>query len=829
MKRLSLLGVIAFMTMFPSSAEAQDTPVSQMEKLDRGVVVVPGQSGGNFISWRLLGTDDDLTTFTVLRNGTTVVARNIGNKTNAEDKSGGTGSSYQVVTLYNGIAVDTTEAVSPWGNIYKSIPLDRPAKGANGGTYTPNDCSVGDVDGDGQYEIILKWDPSNAQDNSHSNGPTDNVILDCYKLDGTKLWRIDLGPNIRAGAHYTQFLVWDFDGNGKAELICKTAPGSTDATGKYVSEAADNTTIKGLPNDVKLANSGGHILKGGELLTVFNGEGKAVHTIWYNPNRAGGLNAIANMPSSSYWGDNYGNRSERYLATVAYLDGPNKNASAVMVRGYYTRAYLWAVNFDGSKLSQKWLHASETTSKYYVYDENNNKTSHNGLTPTRGSGSKTAHGNGNHNLTCGDVDGDGCDEIIWGACGIDHDGKLMYSTGYGHGDAMHLSDLDPTRPGMEVFTVHESSPYGCDVHDAATGQILYSATASGDTGRGLAADIDGTSEGFEFWDSGDRNPRSAVTGKTVANVNPSTNFRVYWDGDLQDELFDGSYKNNISTPKIQKYDVDSKSISTIANLTDESAQSCNTTKATPCLSADIFGDWREEVILWSNTNPSNILIYTTNHTSNFRLPTLMHDHTYRLAVAWQNVAYNQPPHLGFYLPHAFKTRFTPAGEGGWEQTVNINDSIKPFVLKWANCGNPSLAKSIAPDGTEVTGNAVSGFKFSKDMFVNKKLTIEGAPKMVGDYLFIFKSGANIIDSSIMEDTLVIHCVDPTGIEEISTSSTEDVHMSVYTVGGIKVCSGTVTLNDNEQIANIISRLKPGIYVIRYKSDSREWSTKISKR
>ncbi len=834
MKKTLLLGAVALLASATASVSAQNTPVSQMEKLDRGLVAVPAKSGkGYFVSWRLLGTDDVNTTFTLLRNsatGTTAVKKDISEKTSHVDAYGNAASTYQVVTLYKGEPVDTTKAVSPWANIYKSIPLDRPAKGANGGTYSPNDCSVGDVDGDGQYEIILKWDPSNAQDNSHSNGPTDNVILDCYELDGTKLWRIDLGPNIRAGAHYTQFLVWDFDGDGKAELICKTAPGSKDGDGKYVTEAADNTTIKGLNNTTKLANSGGHILKGAELLTVFNGEGKAVHTIWYNPNRAGGLNAASTMPSSDYWGDNYGNRSERYLATVAYLQGADKNPSAVMVRGYYTRAFLWAVDYEGGKLKQRWLHHSETTSQYCVYDADNNRKAYAGKKPTRGSGSRTAYGNGNHNMACADVDGDGCDEIIWGACAIDHDGMLMYSTGYGNGDAMHVSDLDPTRPGLEVFTVHESSPYGCDVHDAATGEILFSATADGDTGRGLSADIDASSEGFEFWHSGDRNPRSAVTGKTVNNSNPSVNFRMYWDGDLQDEILDGNSLKKWSGTGLSGSLVNGKDFYDYA-----SSSTCNSTKKTPNLLADILGDWREELILWDGSNSAALNIFTTNEPTDFLLPTLMHDHTYRLAVAWQNGAYNQPPHLGYYLPYAFKTELVMVGESDWEQTVNVNDSIAEIVIKNKNATSaPDVVKVIMPDGTtyedyQATTSSTftaMGLKRSKSS-TKKSLTITGAPKEIGTYTIIVESGPNSVDKTKVQDTIIIKSVDPTAIEEI-VPTTETALMSVYTVDGIRVCSKSVRLVNGLADDNALNGVKQGVYIVRFKTADREWSTKITK-
>lgn len=326
-----------------------DTPTSMMEKLDRGLVVInTAVSGKYFVSWRYLGTDDTGTSFTLLKDGEPYKS-NILNATSLSVVGTAT-TQWQVVTLHNGVAVDTTAAVTPWGSVYKSIKLDRPASGS-GYAYTPNDCSVGDVDGDGQYELFVKWDPTNSKDNSQS-GITGNVYIDCYKLDGTKLWRVDLGENIRAGAHYTQFLVYDFDRNGKAEMICKTAPGSIDGAGNYVNQAASDATIKSQDNTKVYRDSYGRIMSGPEYLTVFNGlTGAAIHTIYYNPNRAGTFNQIGAYPDKSFWGDSYANRSERYNATVAYLDGADANPSAVMCRGYYTRSYVWAVDFDGKQLS----------------------------------------------------------------------------------------------------------------------------------------------------------------------------------------------------------------------------------------------------------------------------------------------------------------------------------------------------------------------------------------------------------------------------------------------------------------------------------------------
>ena len=677
-------------------ASAQVTPVSQMEKLDRGLVAVATSTSSNFVSWRLLGTDDKaVTTFDLLRDGQTIASDL--KTTNYTDRSGSAGSKYQVVTKVNGQATETAPEVSAWSKKFLTLKLDRPESGTNkvgfDYSYTPNDMSVGDVDGDGQYELFVKWDPSNSQDNGHATEGeyTGNVLIDCYKLDGTRLWRIDLGQNIRAGAHYTQYMVYDFDKDGRAELMCKTATGSKDALGNYVNQSATDAAIKSHPNTEDGRNSSGHVLKGPEYLTVFDGlTGRAIHTTWYLPGRAGTgnklpsgsasteggseLGKVSVYPEKSFWGDNYGNRSERFLAAVAYVNGPDKPACGIFCRGYYTRAYVWAVSFDGTRLHTEWLHCSPTRTQWLVYNQTGTTSVkidvdgetliRNGIksapAPTgKTSGSSTMYGNGNHNLSVADVDGDGRDEILWGSAALDDDGTLLYATGHGHGDAIHVGRMIPGREGYQVFQVHEESPYGWDLHDAATGEVLYSSTGEKDNGRGMAADLTGK-DGWEYWSSNQRTPHAAATGQATSIKNCSVNFRIYWDGTLADQLFDGSYGSGKASPKIEAWN-GSSFTNLIANFNTAEynyGQTCNTTKATPCLQADILGDWREELILWNLNDPSEVMIYTTTIATDYAVPTLMHDHVYRMGICWQNTAYNQPPHLGYYLPDYIDGKLT---------------------------------------------------------------------------------------------------------------------------------------------------------------------------
>ena len=595
-------------------------PQRQIEKLDRGLVAVD-LGGSVFLSWRLLGTDPTDISFNLYKNGAAAPvnpAPLTAAYTNFTDPTGVNTDTYSVAVLVNNVEIYRSEPATVWDDQYLSIPVEKPTTGhLPDGTpynnYTIYDGSTADLDGDGQYEIIFLWGPSNMRDNSN-DGVTGNVFIDAYKLDGTKLWGsgkyIDLGSNIRAGAHYSPFLVYDFDGDGKAEIIIKTSDRTVDTQGQMIG------------NDIVHANSAGHIITGPEYLTVFDGAtGKELASVPYIPERGNVMD----------WGDGQGNRSERYLAAVAYLDGVRP--SAVMARGYYTRTTLCAWDWDGTNLTQRWLFDTDTPG-YEIYK-----------------------GQGNHNMSVADVDMDGRDEIIYGSLTINSDGTPRYTTGLGHGDAMHVGKLDPSRPGVQMFGVHESPfPYGAGMRDLNTGDMIWGVVASNDIGRGLSADIDSLHVGNESWSSGGLGTHTA-TGTRVANSIGSVNMAIYWDGDTGRELFDG--QNN---PSVTKIGVSGPLTNrTYANnnlFTFTGASTNGGTKANPCLQADILGDWREEVILRAN-NDTELRIYTTvmptKHDGGLGaipetgIPTLMHDNVYRLAIAWQNGGYNQPPHAGVFI------------------------------------------------------------------------------------------------------------------------------------------------------------------------------------
>ncbi len=566
----------------------------QPERLDRGVVAVSRGDGRVLVSWRLLGSDAGGVGFEV-RGVNQDGSRE---RLNEEPVRGATClvveggfEGYEVGVVDSGQVANLTAATKTGQDGYLSIPL-RTLPG-----HTPNDASVGDLDGDGRYEVVLKQE-MRPRDNSQ-RGETGQTKLEAYTLDGRMLWRIDLGPNIREGAHYTPFLVYDLDGDGKAEVACRTADGTVDGQGRVIGEeGADHR------------NGAGYVLKGPEFLTVFEGAtGRELASVDYVPARG----------EVTAWGDDYGNRADRFLACVAYLDGVRP--SLVMCRGYYTRTVLAAWDWRDGKLASRWVFDSEDG------------------TP----GNEKYSGQGNHGLAVADVDGDGKDEVVYGACCIDDNGKGLYSTGLGHGDALHVSDMDPLRPGLEVFAIHERPRHsnGINLREASTGEVLWG-KPSPDVGRGLAMDIDPRWPGAECWASG-RGLEGLYNcrGERVSGAKPrSCNMGAWWDGDLLRELVDGT--------SISKWDWEGERTVPLLSVREAGCASNNGTKANPCLVADILGDWREEV-MWRTRDGKELRIYATGIETDVRLPTLMHDRTYRLGVAWQNVGYNQPAHVGTLL------------------------------------------------------------------------------------------------------------------------------------------------------------------------------------
>ncbi len=605
MKFILKIPVVIFLFFSSGNCFAQ----RQMEYLNRGIYAVNEGNGKVFISWRLLGDEPDGIAFNLYRTtkGKTIKLNQqpLISGTNFTDETADTTTTntYNVKSIIKGKEQngDKDFELLPGSKAYLSIPLHTPAG------YSPNDVSVGDVDGDGEYEIIVHQ-TGRGRDNSQA-GFTDVPIFQCYKLNGTFLWQINLGKNIREGAHYTQFMVYDLDGDGKAEIAMKTADGTIDGKGKVIGDSSKDYRY----NKGDKARDG-KVLDGPEYFTIFDGStGAELAT----------TNYIAPRGDMGAWGgrggnggnDNSGNRVDRFLACVAYLDGIHP--SVVMCRGYYGRTVLAAWDWRNKKLTSRWVFDSKDAANPYS-------------------------GMGNHNLTVADVDGDGKDEIVYGSMCVDDNGKGLYTTGLRHGDAVHVTDMDPSHPGMEVFGIHEiennTKGSGSAMYDAATGKILWSGNQDKDVGRGMSADIDPRYPGYECW--GGSEGLISAKGEKIGVGPRSVNFRIWWDGDLLSELLDGTH--------IDKWDYKNGKLQ---NLFDAKIYNClsnNGTKATPALTADLFGDWREEVI-FRTTDSKELRIFSTPIPTGYRLYTLMHNPQYRLSIAWQNVGYNQPPYTGYFL------------------------------------------------------------------------------------------------------------------------------------------------------------------------------------
>ena len=674
MKKSILLTICLLATVCVWGQPRYDMSKLKREALNRGVIAI---RNGNqvIVSWRTLSTDKVGEPFDIYRNGQKLNKKPLtkGGTFFTDEKPLSTDVTYEIRGGGKNGAY-TLQASSPDG--YLPIAINKPADGISPDgqryTYHANDASIGDVDGDGQYEIFLKWDPSNAKDNMFA-GFTGNAYIDCYRLDGTQLWRIDLGNNIRTGAHYTQFMVYDFDGDGRAEMMVKTADGTVDGQGKVIGNATADwrygiAAIKADPEAYKQKleqqrqrqrerqrewmekeknlpegltkteihnmrrqflsaemnsdNKTGRIMDGPEYLTVFNGlTGAAMATADYVPERG----------NTGDWGDDHANRSERYLAAVAYLDGVH--ASGIFCRGYYTRTVIAAWDWDGRQLTNRW-----------TFDTNNPQWA-------------SYAGQGNHNLRVADVDGDGCDEITYGSMAVDNDGTGLYNTGFGHGDAMHLTVFDPTSDRLQVWDCHENRRDGSDFRDARTGEVIFQIKSNEDVGRCMAADIDPTNPGLEMWSSESGGIRdikgNLVTPKKLVDTSIDdgddnalrirgaripTNFGIWWDGDLLREMLDNG--------TVSKYDWTTGRMQMVQRF--HGAQFNNGSKSNPNLCADIIGDWREEV-LTRNRESSELRLYVSPIATDYRMNCLEEDIPYRLSVAAQNTAYNQPTQTGFYL------------------------------------------------------------------------------------------------------------------------------------------------------------------------------------
>ena len=697
----------------------------QMEKLDRGLIAIK-TDGGVYLSWRLFDSEDNIfgsadknVSFNVYRDGKKI--SEVATKTNYVDSTVGT--NYSVAPVINGVEGEKCNPVTVYNNSYFDIPLSKPddetiydPSGNELATYSffPADCSTGDVDGDGEYEIIVKW-TSSERDVGSPGDPaySGTVHLAAYKLDGTKLWKndIELGKNVYSSAHTVQFLVYDFDGDGKSEVMCQTSLGSKDGQGKYVSNAAQNDEeIKAITDEENSTadyRGYGRITEGKEFLTVFNGEtGVAMDTINL-PTTRGSENGVD-------YGDDFGNRSNRFVSDIAYLDG--EKPYAIYLRGYYfgrngkQRTSIAGISWDGTALSPTYRFDTQKGQEGY-YD-----------------GAYQYVGNGNHNCTVADVDNDGKDEFITGALCMevndDNEFRPKWCTYLQHGDALHIGNYDPTHTGFEFFTVHEDSgtnslsgnditlDFGMSVIDAETGNIMFHEGASADTGRGVMANV-GAGGYYQIWSAKNSARQSnggtdftTATSLTGRNT-PSMNFRIFWDGDLYDNLLDGA---NIT-------DWNGRNMSNIFNAGNYDCVSINGTKANPSLQADLFGDWREEVI-YPTSDGTALRVFSTTDTTDYKIKTLMQDPVYRSGVAAEQTAYNQPPHVGFYIgKEVFETRTLTS------IAVTTQPTKTSYVPGESFDRTGMVVKANYSDGTSEEINTYTVSEIDKDIIGEQTLTV----------------------------------------------------------------------------------------------------------
>lgn len=718
----------------------------QMEKLDRGLIAIK-TDGGVYLSWRLFDSEDNIfgsadknVSFNVYRDGKKI--SEVATKTNYVDSTVGT--NYSVAPVINGVEGEKCDAVTVYNNCYFDIPLSKPddetiydPSNNKLATYSffPADCSTGDVDGDGEYEIIVKWTSHERDVGTPAYSGT--VHLAAYKLDGTKLWKndIELGKNVYSSAHTVQFLVYDFDGDGKSEVICQTSLGSKDGQGKYVSNAAQtDEEIKAITDKenstADYRSSSGAITKGEEFLTVFNGEtGVAMDTINL-PTTRGSENGVD-------YGDDFGNRSNRFVSDIAYLDG--EKPYAIYLRGYYfgrngkQRTSIAGISWDGTTLSPTYRFDTQQGQEGY-YD-----------------GAYQYVGNGNHNCTVADVDNDGKDEFITGALCMevndDNEFRPKWCTYLQHGDALHIGNYDPTHTGFEFFTVHEDSgtnslsgnditlDFGMSVIDAETGNIMFHEGASDDTGRGVMANV-GAGGYYQIW-SAKNSARQSNGGTDFTTANsltgrntPSMNFRIFWDGDLYDNLLNGA---NIT-------DWNGRNMSNIFSAGNYDCVSINGTKANPSLQADLFGDWREEVV-YPTTNGTALRVFSTTATTDYKIKTLMQDPVYRSGVAAEQTAYNQPPHVGFYMgQEVFETRTLTS------ITVTTQPTKTSYVPGESFDRTGMVVKANYSDGTSEEISAYTVSEIDKDKIGEQTLTVSYLGKTDTITIYVVEPGITSLNN-----------------------------------------------------------------------------------
>ena len=623
------------------------------------------------ISWRLLKTDPSNIAFDIYKSvdGEAEVKLNeepISNTTSWVDADIDVSkTNVYRVTLANQAETlcDYTFTSEMAEKFYHEIRLNLNVPDASI-TYSPDDIQLGDLDGDGELEIVVKREPyDGANMGVWFNGTT---LLEAYKMDGTFLWQIDLGINIRSGSHYTSYILYDFDGDGLCEIAFRSSEGTKFADGKIITDANGKindyrnrqTDGKGWysgaaiardPNDPSTATTCGLIMEGPEYISICRGyDGREITRIDNIPRGGEGSKVSRAKYWSEYWGDDFGNRMDRFFIGVAYLDGiPDEatgvrttNPSLIISRGIYKNWQVWALDLKGNELVPRWkFDTADHASKW--------------------------KGMCSHCFRVADLDGDGKDEILYGSAAIDDDGSELWCNGNGHGDILHVGKFIKDRSGLQIVASFEEAKdyegqgngYACQVINARDGSMITGhgrnlPVDASDVGRCIVADVDPDSPDFEYWSSTQEGMFSCNGTGLVSTTYPTGigsgvmyNVAIYWSGQSTREMLDRgcivSYKANPDVNKSNKNRL-------IAFDLYGSNQGNHASKYNPCYYGDFLGDYREEVILGSSDYKS-IYIFSTNHPTTHRLPHLMTDHNYDMSQAMQNMGYNQGTNLGYYV------------------------------------------------------------------------------------------------------------------------------------------------------------------------------------
>ena len=680
---LALVGLLVTTNIYATTNGERKMWASIMDKGDASLGDYKTHTGKLLLSWRMLPTDNWNTKFYLYKGGinATYIMREGTKAINATNYQLSTVPSATIVyyllseDFYTQLGLEKapTSITGDKRAILKAIALDSvvidsrlyseklpylsiPLKSTEDVCsqtkyikYQANDCSVGDLDGDGEMEVVVKRLLSvyngNGECISDGTGAGDSdtrarhtIIWDAYKLDGTLLWRVKSGPNIILG-NSSAVTLGDLDGDGCAEFVLKTSEGTVFGDGYEIADTdGDNKT------DYRDIWPAGHYIGDGpkgyggpEFFSVVDGKtGKELARANYIARGKEGetpAELAANWEANDW---NWDPRKSKYawkLANsfrmgLASFDG--EGLQIFLGRGVYGRTIVEGWRYEptpsgdfAGTLTRMW--------KFDTMDEGGRDKNKDGKL------NSAYAGQGNHAFNVADLDGDGKDEVMYGSCAFDDDGTGLWTSGLGHGDANHVGRFLPDREGLQVYHCLETGKTMVALHDAKDGKVIWKkdADSDNDMGRCLVSDIDPSSPGCEFWYYGSN--AFSQTGEKDLGYKPSScNMAIWFDGSLSRQLIN----ENI---------IDSPSNGRTFTMYRYNESFNNTTKSNPGWYGDFLGDWREEVIVPDQTKLADIKIFSTWYPSDYMLPYLMSDHTYMMQCIHQQVGYNQPNHVGGYF------------------------------------------------------------------------------------------------------------------------------------------------------------------------------------